>query len=101
MDRRLGSGAPQDRQPPLHARQSARRHTRGKFRSPPAGDRDPAQGDEGRVISLRTELLPQVPAGGAHGAAGRYLDLSSGVSLHLASQAITIGDFGTETWNGL
>ena len=35
---------------------------------------DPAQGAEGRLASLRAELLPPLPPGGAACRAGRYLD---------------------------
>ena len=44
----------------------------------------PAQGDEGRLASVRAELLPALPAGGAHGAAGRHLDLPPRLPLHRA-----------------
>ena len=46
----------------------------GKLRSAPAGDQDPAQGDQGRLASVRAELLPPLSAGGAPCPAGRHLD---------------------------
>ena len=46
----------------------------GQLRSLPARHQDPAQGAEGRLASVRAELLPALPAGGAPCPAGRYLD---------------------------
>ena len=39
-------------------------------------DQDPAQGAEGRLASLRAELLPALSSGGAVSRAGRHLHLS-------------------------
>ena len=44
----------------------------GELRSAPAGNQDPAQGGEGRLASLRAELLPPLPPGRAPRAAGRH-----------------------------
>ena len=53
----------------LHARQPARRRARDELRSAHAAVTHPAQGDEGRLVPVRAELLPPLPAGRAHGAA--------------------------------
>ena len=45
---------------------------------------DPAEGDQGRLASLRAELLSTLPAGRASRGADRYLDLSSWLPLHQA-----------------
>ena len=47
-----------------------------------AGHSDPAQGHEGRLVSLRAELLSALSAGGAHGAGHRHVDVPSRVPLH-------------------
>ena len=47
----------------------------------------PAQGHEGRLVPVRAELLPSLPAGGAHGAADRHLDLPPRLPLHRAFRA--------------
>ena len=44
------------------------------------GIKDPAQSHQGRLASVRAELLPPLPAGRAHGAADRHVDLTSRVS---------------------
>ena len=41
----------------------------------------PAQGDEGRLVPLRAQLLPALPARRAHGAADRHVDLPPRLSL--------------------
>ena len=46
----------------------------GQLRSAPAEHQDPAQGDQGRLASVRAELLPPLPAGGAPCRGDRYLD---------------------------
>ena len=71
----------------LHARQSARRRARAELRPADAGHPDPAQGHEGRLVSVRAELLPPLSAGGAHGAADRHLDLPSRIPLHRARRS--------------
>ena len=45
---------------------------------------DPAQGDEGRLVPLRAELLPALPAGSADGPTGRHLHLSPRLPLYCA-----------------
>ena len=51
----------------------------------------PAQGDEGRLVPVRAELLPALPAGGAHGAADRHVDLPPRLSLHRARSGLICG----------
>ena len=58
----------------LHSAESARRADRRELRSAPAGDPHPAQGAEGRLASLRAELLPALPTRCAPSRANRYLD---------------------------
>ena len=55
--------------------ESARRRARAELRPAHAEMRDPAQGDEGRLVSVRAELLPPLSARGAHGAADRHVDV--------------------------
>src|SRR4051812_2289191 len=57
------------------------RRRRGQYRSPKVGPADSTQGHEGRVASMRTELLPAVSSGGAHGAGYRHVDVAPGFSL--------------------
>ena len=40
------------------------------------------QGDEGRLVPVRAELLSALSTGRAHGAGDRHLDLPPGISLH-------------------
>ena len=47
----------------------------------PAGDPDSTQGDQGRLASLRAQLLPALPAGRALPGTDRYVDLSSRLPL--------------------
>ena len=61
---------------------SPRRRGRAELRPPHAQRANPAQGDEGWLVSLRAELLPALPASGAHGTGRRHLDLPPRVSLH-------------------
>ena len=46
-----------------------------------AEHQDPAQGDEGRLASVRAELLPTLPPGGAARRTDRYLDQPSRIPL--------------------
>ena len=68
------------REPCCTAAQSARRQPRGQLRAGTPG-RHSAQGDQGRLASLRAELLPALPARRAHGPADRHLDLASRLPL--------------------
>ena len=85
VDDRLVPGARQDREGLLHARQPARRRPGAELRPAHARGAHTAQGHEGRLVSLRAELLPALPAGGAHGAADRHVDLPSRLSLRRAT----------------
>ena len=85
VDHRLVPGPRQDRERLLHARQSARRRSRAELRSAHAERAHSAQGDEGRLVPVRAELLPPLSAGGAHGAADRHVDLPPGLPLHRAA----------------
>ena len=58
----------------LHPGKPARRPRRGQLRSAPAQHQNSAQGDQGRLASVRAELLPPLPAGGAPRGADRHLD---------------------------
>src|SRR4029434_2390561 len=59
----------------LRPAQPARRKRGGELRSLPAQDQDPSKGPEGRLPSVRAQLLPALPSGRALPRAGRYLDL--------------------------
>src|SRR5882757_9460487 len=65
----------------LYPRKSARRPPRRQLRPASAEHQNPAQGDQGRLASVRAELLPPLPAGGAACGSDRYLDKPSRVSL--------------------
>jgi hypothetical protein len=82
VDKRLVPGSPADRQPLLHCRQPRRREPRGQLRSAHAGHQDSAEGDQGRLISMRAELLSPLSTGRAHGATGGHLDLPSRFQVH-------------------
>src|SRR6478736_8552619 len=84
MDHGLVPGAFEDREPMLHDCEPARRRARSQPRPAHAEREDPAQGDEGRLVSLRAELLPPLSARGADGAGNRHVDVPSRVPLHRA-----------------
>src|SRR5262249_20802992 len=65
----------------LHPAQSARRLRGRELRHVPADHSDSAKSAEGRVASVRAELLPPLPAGGALPRAGRYVDVSRRIPL--------------------
>ena len=69
--------------------QSARRRARRQLRSAHARRAHPAQGHEGRLVPVRAQLLPPLPAGRTHGATGRHLDLPPGVPLHRARRRLS------------
>ena len=73
----------------LHDRQPARRRSRAELRPAHAGREHPAQGDEGRLVPLRAELLPALSARGAHGAADRHLDVPPRLPLHRADRGVS------------
>src|SRR5262249_11750556 len=65
----------------LRSAKSARR-TRGReLRPVPAADQDSPQGDQGRLASVRTELLPPLSPGRAPCRADRYVDQPSRISV--------------------
>ena len=73
MDHRLVPGARHDRAAPAARSTTRAAATREASYDPRMPDvQHPAQGDEGRLVSVRAELLPALSAGGAHGAAGRH-----------------------------
>ena len=57
---------------------------RAELRPAHARRSHPAKGDEGRLVPVRAELLPALPAGRAHGAARGHLDLPPRIPLHRA-----------------
>src|SRR5271156_3784455 len=81
MDNGLVPKPRQDRKSLLHLGQSERRGARGQRRSRERRAQNPAQSDEGRVVSLRAELLSALPPRRAHGATGRHVDLPPRISL--------------------
>src|SRR5262245_12215667 len=70
----------------LHSRKSPRRTGERELRSAPAGDPHSTQGGEGRLASVRTQLLPPLSPGRAPRAAGRYLGESYRFPLHSAQR---------------
>src|SRR4029450_4099762 len=84
MDDRLVPGSPQDQESLLHDRQPARLRSGAKLRSAHARHQGSEKSDEGRLVPVRAKLLPPLPPSRSHGAAGRYVDLSSRLSLHRA-----------------
>ena len=69
---------------------SPRRLARQKLRQAHARRAHPAQGDEGRLLSLRAQLLPPLSPRRAHGAADRHVDLPSGLPLHRALRELSL-----------
>ena len=66
----------------LRAGESARRRDGGELRPAPARRAHPAQGAEGRLASLRAQLLPALSPRGAPRRAGRHLDQPCRLPLH-------------------
>ena len=58
---------------------------------------DPAQGDQGRLVPLRAQLLPALPPGGADGAGDRHVDLPPRLPLHRA-RTLSPSRFYTRTF---
>ena len=56
----------------------------GELRPAPAEHQDSAQGDQGRLASVRAELLPPLSAGRAPCRAGRHVDEPCRLPLHQA-----------------
>ena len=71
-----------------------------ELRPTPARHSHPEKGDEGRLVPVRAELLPALPAGGAHGATRGYLDRPPGIPLHRSCRrrltTMTIAQGGTD-----
>jgi len=69
---------------PRHAasRSTTRPASRRQLRSSPAADPDSPQGPEGRLASLRAQLLPAVPSSRALSGTDRHLDLPRRLSMH-------------------
>ena len=74
----------------LHPRESARRPRGRQLRPLSAEHQDTAQGHQGRLASVRAELLPPLPAGGAPCRGDRYLDEPSRISLRREGSARAI-----------
>ena len=58
-----------------------------KLRPKPAQDQYPAQGHQGRLASVRAELLPPLPSGRASSAAGRHVHQPHRLSLRSAHES--------------
>ena len=82
VDQRLVRRSRAGRPRLLQHREPSWRRARGQPRPGRPGRPDPAQGDEGRLPPVRTELLPALPAGGPDGAAHRHLDVPPRLPLH-------------------
>src|SRR4029078_5231901 len=82
VDDRLVPGPRAHSQVVPHARESARRRPRRAPRSSSPRRPHPAEVDEGRLASLRPELLPSLPPRGADAAGNRHVDVPSRLSLH-------------------
>src|SRR5262249_50787436 len=65
-----------------HPGESTWRPRTEQLRPLSAGNQDPPQGDQGRLASVRTELLPPLPAGRAPRRASRYIHEPRRLSLH-------------------
>ena len=65
----------------LHSGKSARRPRGGQLRPASAEHQNSAQGDQGRLASVRAELLPPLPPGRASCRGGRYVDEPSRIPL--------------------
>src|SRR5271170_4885163 len=100
MDNRLVPKPRQDRKSLLHAGQPERLRARGQHRSGERRAQNPAQSDEGRVVSLRAELLSALPPRGAHGATDRHVDLPPRISLHRSrrKERLSAGPPPPEFW---
>ena len=87
MDDRLVPGARQDRQPVLHGGQPARRRSarRASIRASP-DVKIPRKVTKGGSHLCAPNYCRRYRPGGAHGAAGRHLDLPSRLPLHRAWQ---------------
>src|SRR5690348_10843854 len=66
----------------LHSRESARWSGNRELRPAAARHQDPTQGHQGRLTSLRAQLLPPLPAGSSACRTRRHLDEPCWISLH-------------------
>src|SRR5260370_24077304 len=66
----------------LHPAEPARRARGRQLRSPNDQRQDSTKGHQGRLASVRAELLPTLPAGSATRGAGRHIHESSRLSMH-------------------
>src|ERR1700730_5754610 len=86
MDHRLVSAAQRDRALLLRSHQSTRWPAREELRPVHTERGDSEKSDEGRIVLMRSELLPAVPARRTHGATDRHVNVSSRISLHHARE---------------
>jgi hypothetical protein len=70
-----------------------RRARRGQLRFLPAEYQNPAQGDQGRIASLRAELLPPLSAAGASRRSSRYVNKPSRIPLREEDSSRGIDEF--------
>src|SRR5262245_46779059 len=83
----------------LHSGKPARRTRGGELRPATAEHQDSEKGDQGRLASVRAELLPPLPPGRAPRAAGGYVDEPCRFSLRDQGEerAMRNRDNGNET----
>src|SRR6476620_6782772 len=84
MDGRLVVRSGPSRQPLLRGRRSPRRQHDGELRPRNAEHRDRPQSDQGRLASVRAELLSAIPARGPRAANDRQRDQPYRLSLRAA-----------------
>src|SRR5580692_5057329 len=98
VDQRLVCGEARSRRPEsvLHPGKSARRARVRQLQPAPAQQQDPAQGDQGRLASVRAELLPPLSAGGASRRGRRYVDEPPRIPLRRSREALKRGS--TPQW---
>src|SRR3954451_6096863 len=98
MDRRLvQQPARAPRACLLRCDQPPRRRPGRQLRPPGTERADPAEGDQGWLPPVRTELLPAVPARRAHGPGDRHVDVAPRPALHQATGVIMTTD-GLPSW---
>ena len=85
-----GTGAPGGVDEPCCTADNPRGGGREASCEPPAG-RHSAQGDQGRLASVRAQLLPALPPRRPHGPADRHLDLASRLPADRACRRRTSG----------
>ncbi len=82
MDYGLVSGSSRARKCLLRQRQPYHRRPGAELRPADARRPHPAQGDQGRFVPVRAQLLSALPTGGAHAPPGRYRYVPHRVPLH-------------------